>query len=61
MRFRELSDYELEVIKSLLPSKSIVGRPRDDDKMILNGILYVLTAGCKWMDMPLEYASYKTA
>jgi len=27
----------------------------------LNGILYVLTTGCRWMDMPLEYGSYKTA
>jgi transposase len=29
--------------------------------MVLNGILYVLTTGCRWMDMPLEYGSYKTA
>jgi len=29
--------------------------------VFLNGILYVLTTGCRWMDMPLEYGSYKTA
>jgi transposase len=27
--------------------------------MVLNGILYVLTTGCRWMDMPLRYGSYK--
>jgi transposase len=56
MRFRELSDYEWEVIRSLPPP-----RPRADDRMILKSILYVLTTGCRWMDMPLGYGSYKTA
>jgi transposase len=61
MEFRELSDFEWEVIKPLLPPMSRVGRPRADDRRIINGILYVLTTGCRWMDMPLEYGSYKTA
>jgi len=60
MSFRELSDYEWEVIKPL-PPMSRVGRPRADDRRIINGILYVLTTGCRWMDTPLEYGSYKTA
>jgi transposase len=29
--------------------------------MVLNGILYVLTTGCRWCDMPVKYGSYKTA
>jgi transposase len=52
MEFRELSDGEWEVIKPLLPPRARVGRPRTDDRRILNGILYVLTTGCRWMDMP---------
>jgi len=56
MEFREVSDGEWEVIKSLLPPRS-----RADDRMVLNGILYVLVTGCRWMDMPLKYGSYKTA
>ncbi len=32
-----------------------------DDRRIINGILYVLTTGCRWMDMPIRYGSYKTA
>ena len=61
MEFRELSDFEWEVIKPLLPPRSRVGRPRADDRMVLNGILYVLITGCRWMDMPIKYGSYKTA
>ncbi len=61
MKFRELSDYEWEIIEPLLPPKAKVGRPRADDRIVLNGILYVLTTGCRWMDMPLEYGSYNTA
>jgi transposase len=59
--FREISDYEWEVIRPFLPPRSRVGRPRADDRMVLNGILYVLTTGCRWCYMPAEYGSYKTA
>jgi transposase len=45
--FREVSDGEWEVIRPFLPSMSRVGRPRADDRMVLNGILYVLTTGCR--------------
>jgi transposase len=41
MRFRELSDYEWGVIRPLLPPRSRVGWPRADDRIVLNGILYV--------------------
>jgi hypothetical protein len=61
MEFCELSDDEWVVIKPLLPPRSRVGRPRADDRRIINGILYVLTTGCRWMNMPPEYGSYKTA
>jgi len=57
MEFREISDYEWEVIRPFLPPRSRVGRPRADDRMVLNGILYVLTTGCRWC----KYGSYKTA
>ncbi|MEM2174304.1 MAG: transposase [Candidatus Micrarchaeia archaeon] len=36
-------------------------RPRFNDRKIINGIIYVITTGCKWEDMPLIYGSYKTA
>ncbi len=49
MEFLELSDGEWEFISPLLPPKARVGRPRADDRMKINGILYVLTTGCRWI------------
>ena len=31
------------------------GRPRADDRKVLNGILYVLRTGCAWKEMPQKY------
>jgi transposase len=60
MEFRGLSDEEWEIIKTLLHPKASVGRPRIDDRLVVNGILYVLVTGCRWMDLPANYGSYKT-
>jgi transposase len=61
MEFKELSNKEWAFIKPLLPPKAKTGRPRADDRLIINGILYTLITGCRWMDMPKRYGSYKTA
>jgi transposase len=61
MKFEELTDEEWERIEPLLPPPTPTGRPRANDRKTLNGIFYVLTTGCKWMDMPGEYGSYVTA
>jgi len=61
MEFCELNDSEWDIIRLLLPPKFRVGRPRSDDWIVLNGILYVLVTGCRWMDMHIKYGSYKTA
>jgi transposase len=61
MEFRELCDGEWEFIKPLLPPRARTGRPRVDDRVVLNGILYVLLTGCRWMDMPIRYGHYSTA
>jgi len=50
--FRELSDEEWAFIELLPPPKARTGRPRVDDRAVLNGLLYVLITGCRWMDMP---------
>ena len=37
------------------------GRPRADDREVVNGILYVLHTGCRWEDLPHDIqASPKT-
>ncbi|MEM0080126.1 MAG: IS5 family transposase [Nitrososphaerota archaeon] len=61
MEFREISDEEWELIRPLLPPRAKTGRPRIDDRLVLNGILYVLVTGCRWMDMPSRYGHYSTA
>lgn len=62
MEFRELSDVEWSLIGSFLPPRSGKGRRAlVDDRAVLNGILYVLSTGCRWMDMPRKYGSYVTA
>jgi len=43
------------------PPRPALAAPRADDRRTLNGILYVLVTGCRWMDMPREYGSHKTA
>ena len=61
MEFRDLSDELWGFIEPLLPPRAKTGRPRADDRKTVNGILYVLITGCRWMDTPLRYGSYKTA
>ena len=60
MKFQELADKEWQLIRPSLPPPAYTGRPRADDRMTVNGILYVLLSGCRWMDMPSKYGSHKT-
>lgn len=36
------------------------GRPRKDDRPVLNGILWILRTGAPWKDLPDRYPSYQT-
>jgi len=57
----DLTDKEWEIIRPLLPEKASTGRPRNDDRATVNGILFVLSTGCRWEDLPPErYGSGKT-
>ncbi len=60
MRFQELSDKQWGFISKHLPPPASTGRPRIDDRTTINGILYVLTTGCRWMDMPKRYGDDST-
>ncbi len=61
MQFQELSDKQWKMICKHLPKPARTGRPRAADRMILNGIIYVLTTGCRWDDMPKRYGDDSTA
>jgi len=51
------TDTQWEFIKPLLPPDAATGRPRNDDREVINGILYVLTTGCGWEYLPHDIGS----
>lgn len=58
----ELSDAEWERVRVFLPDqRGKAGRPRSDDRRIVNAILWVLRSGAPWRDLPERYGSWKTA
>ncbi len=61
MQFQELTDKQWDIIKPHIPKPATTGRPRNDDRTIINGILFILTTGCRWADMPIQYGSKSTA
>lgn len=48
------------IIGSAVPAKQVAGRPRVDDRSILNGILWICRTGATWKDLPDKYPSYQT-
>ena len=61
MKFTEITDKQWNMIESHLPRAARTGRSRAADRMITNGIIYVLTTGCRWQDMPKRYGDDSTA
>jgi transposase len=60
----DLTDWEWSIIEPLLPggtSKKSRGRPRKDDRRVLNGIFFILRTGASWRDLPERYGPYTTA
>lgn len=60
----DLTDWEWSVIEPLLPGragKTTRGRPRKDDRRVLNGIFFILRTGASWRDLPERYGPYTTA
>ena len=58
----DLSDTEWAIITPLLPGADGErnGRPRLDDRKVLNGIFFVLRTGTPWRDLPERYGPYTT-
>lgn len=61
MKFTELTDRQWNMIKQHVPKPAKTGRPRDEDRKIINGIIYVLVSGCRWSEMPEKYGDDSTA
>jgi len=60
----ELTDEQWTIVEPLLPKPvkraDGKGRPRVDNRAILNGILWVMRTGAPWHDMPNRYPPYQT-
>jgi transposase len=57
----DLSDAEWAILEPLIPPEKPGGRPREVDmRAVLNGIFYVLRAGCAWRMIPREYPPKST-
>jgi transposase len=61
MRRYELTDEQWERIAPLLPAqKPKTGRPNNDHRQIVKGILWVLKSGAPWRDLPERYGKVGT-
>ncbi len=57
----ELSQVQWERIADLLPGKaSDPGRTAADNRLFVNGVLWVLRSGAHWCDLPERYGRWKT-
>ena len=61
MIHQELTNKQWSTIAPYLPKPAKTGRPRCDDRTTINGILFVLTTGCRWEDMPKKYGTKSSA
>ncbi len=57
-----LTDEQWEVVRPLLPpQRGSIGRPPNDHRVVLGGILWVARTGSSWREMPEEYGKWETA
>ncbi len=60
----QLTDAQWEVIELLIPVPAKraegKGRPRANDREVLNGIFWIMRTGAAWQDLPSRYPSYST-
>jgi transposase len=58
----ELNQTQWERIAPLLPGKAgDPGRTARDNRLFVNGVLWVLRSGAHWCDLPERYGRWKTA
>lgn len=60
----DLTEEQWTIVQPLIPippkRADGRGRPRIEDRSIMNGILWVMRTGAQWKDMPERYPSYQT-
>ncbi|MFJ9804627.1 IS5 family transposase [Streptomyces wuyuanensis] len=59
VRRHELTDQEWELLAPLIP-RAKTGRPRVEDRRVINGMVYKIRTGISWRDLPERYGPWKT-
>ncbi len=61
MNRHELTDDQWTRLAPLMPpERSRRGRPNHDHRRVMNGMLWRLTTGAPWRDLPLQYGPWQT-
>jgi transposase len=60
VRRHELTDEQWRVVEPLLPPSGVSGRPRVDDRRVINGMLFKAKTGVSWRDLPERYGPWQT-
>ena len=62
MRRHELSDEQYKKIESILPGrKEHVGVTARDNRIFINGVLWIFKTGAPWRDLPERYGQKMSA
>jgi len=62
-RREELTDEQWVLIELLFdkpPDVVTRGRPRRDEREVMNGVLWILRSGARWSDLPERFPPYQT-
>ena len=61
MKRHEVSEEEWALLDPLIPkSRAKTGRPPRDRRQMLNGLLWVLSTGAQWRDLPERFGPWET-
>ena len=62
MKRYELTKEQWERIKRLLPAETTGkrGQPRKDNRMMLNGMLWIARSGAQWRELPEAYGPWQS-
>ena len=55
----DLTDFEWEIVRRLLPVKGKLGPPRYGRRLMLNAIFYITRSGCPWRDLPHDFPQWR--
>ena len=62
MKRYKLTKEQWERVKPLLPPEETgkIGRPRKNNRMILNGMLWIARSGAQWRELPAAYGPWQS-